>query len=59
MIGLTVIPNNARAIGAYEKIGFSTVGVLEKAWTMPDGEQIDMQMMELSKDEWLAANVFE
>jgi RimJ/RimL family protein N-acetyltransferase len=45
-------------LGRMKKIGFSTVGILEKAWTMPNGEQIDMLMMELPKDDWLGAKGF-
>lgn len=47
-VGLTVFPSNTRAIGAYEKAGFRRTDVLEKAWTMPDGEQADMLLMECS-----------
>lgn len=49
-IGLTVFPSNARAIKAYEKVGFKIVAVLEKAWTMPGGEEVDMLLMELKKE---------
>lgn len=49
-IGLTVFPSNIRAIKAYEKVGFTIVDVLEKAWTMPDGERADMLLMELKKE---------
>jgi len=52
IIGLTVFPSNVRAIKAYEKIGFKTTDVLENAWRMPDGQQLDMQLMELDKDDW-------
>ena len=55
IIGLTVFPSNSRAIRAYEKAGFKIVDVLEKAWTMPDGEQVDMLLMELKKDDKMAA----
>ncbi len=55
IIGLTVFPSNTRAIRAYEKIGFKTADVLEKAWMMPDGNQMDMLLMELRNDDWMAA----
>ena len=48
-MGLTVFPSNARAIKAYEKVGFKTVDILKKSWTMPDGKQVDMLLMELKK----------
>ncbi len=54
IIGLTVFPSNVRAMKAYEKIGFKTTDVLENAWTMPDGQQLDMHLMELSKKDWIA-----
>lgn len=50
VIGLTVFPSNTRAIRAYEKAGFKIVDILQKAWTMPGGEQVDMLLMELKKD---------
>ena len=52
IIGLTVFPSNVRAIRAYEKVGFTKVDVLKKAWVMPDGEHLDMLLMELKKDDW-------
>ncbi len=49
VLGLTVFPANVRAIRAYEKFGFKVVDLLEKAWTMPGGEKVDMLLMELHK----------
>lgn len=49
-ISLAVFPSNTRAIRAYEKVGFVTVDVLENSWTMPNGKQVDMLLMELNKD---------
>lgn len=49
-IDLSVFPFNTRAIRIYEKIGFKHVERLQKAWTMPDGEKIDMLVMEIQKD---------
>jgi len=46
-IALTVFASNTRAIKAYEKVGFRIVDILKKAWTMPNGEKIDMLLMEL------------
>jgi len=57
LIGLTVFPSNTRAIKAYTKVGFNNVEVLEKSWTMPSGEQMDMILMELKKDEWITAQL--
>ena len=48
-IALTVFPSNIRAIKAYEKLGFKTVDILKKFWTMPDGDKVDMLLMELNK----------
>jgi len=50
VIGLSVFPSNTRAIRAYEKVGFKIVDILQKAWTMPGGEQVDMLLMELKRD---------
>ena len=50
VLGLTVFPSNVRAIRAYEKFGFKIVDHLEKAWTMPGGEKVDMLVMELHKN---------
>ena len=57
LIGLTVFPSNTHAIKAYTKMGFKKVEVLEKSWKMPSGEQMDMILMELKKDEWIAAQL--
>ena len=60
IIGLTVFPSNTRSIRAYEKIGFKIVDVLEKTWAMPDGEQEDLLLMEIIKDDNMApANISE
>ena len=48
-IFLSVFPSNTRAIRAYEKIGFQLVELLEKSWTMPDGEKVDMLIMSIEK----------
>lgn len=48
-IALTVFTSNIRAIKAYEKVGFKTIGLLKKSWTMPNGNKIDMLLMELNK----------
>lgn len=48
-LGLTVFPENIRAIKSYEKAGFQTVSILKRAWTMPGGEKEDMMLMELRK----------
>lgn len=57
LIGLTVFPSNRRAIKSYTKVGFKNAAVLEKSWIMPSGEQMDMILMELKKDEWIAAQL--
>ena len=49
-IGLAVFPSNTRAIKAYEKVGFMTVDILKNSWTMPNGKQVDMLLMELNKN---------
>jgi RimJ/RimL family protein N-acetyltransferase len=49
LVGLTVFPSNIRAIRAYKKVGFEKVNILQKAWTMPNGEQVDMLLMEFRK----------
>jgi len=48
-IYLSVFPSNTRAIRVYEKIGFKHVDRLEKSWTMPDGEKVDMLIMSIEK----------
>ncbi len=47
-IGLAVFPSNTRAIKAYKKVGFKTVDILKNSWTMPNGKQVDMLLMELN-----------
>jgi len=48
-LGLTVFPSNTRAIKAYRKVGFEAVDLLRNSWTLPDGKQVDMLLMELHK----------
>ena len=48
-IGLTVFPDNHRAIKAYEKVGFERKEVMEKSWRLPNGEYIDMLLMECTR----------
>jgi aminoglycoside 6'-N-acetyltransferase len=43
---LSVSVDNARAIRAYEKVGFRTVGVTEASWRDPDGNWRDELLME-------------
>jgi len=45
-ISLSVFPSNTRAIRLYEKIGFRHVNTLQNAWLMPDGQKIDMLVMQ-------------
>jgi RimJ/RimL family protein N-acetyltransferase len=47
LLGLTVFPDNHRAIRAYERVGFKKQCVLEKSWRMPDGGYVDMVLMEI------------
>jgi aminoglycoside 6'-N-acetyltransferase len=50
---ITIDPaaDNVRAIRAYEKVGFRTVGRLRKYQRMPDGTWVDGLLMELLSDE--------
>jgi len=46
-LGLTVFPDNRRAIRAYEKAGFVKKELLRDYWLLPGGEYADMWLMEL------------
>ena len=48
LLGLTVFPSNQRAIQAYEKVGFQKTELLENSWLLPNGEYVDMLLMELT-----------
>ena len=50
LLGLTVFLDNRRAIRAYERVGFQKKGILKRSWLMPDGEYVDMRLMELTRD---------
>lgn len=50
LLGLTVFLTNRRAIRAYERVGFQKKGTLKRSWLMPDGEYVDMWLMELTRD---------
>jgi len=52
LIGLTVFPFNKRAARAYEKAGFRRRGLLPKSWRLPDGEYVDMVLMEIIREQW-------
>ena len=45
--------DNARAIRAYEKVGFRPVGRMRQYQLMPDGRWIDGLLMELLADEYV------
>jgi RimJ/RimL family protein N-acetyltransferase len=49
LVGLTVFPENIRALVAYQKAGFNKAKLLEKAWLQPDGNYVDILLMELRK----------
>jgi aminoglycoside 6'-N-acetyltransferase len=46
---ITIDPatDNARAIRCYEKVGFTPVGVMRRAWRNPEGHWRDLLLMEL------------
>lgn len=50
---ITIDPalENARAIRAYERVGFRRVGVLRRYWLGPDGEWRDGLLLDLLADE--------
>jgi RimJ/RimL family protein N-acetyltransferase len=50
-VGLDVIANNARAIRAYEKVGFRREGALRSA-VLRDGQRYDLVLMGILRDEW-------
>ncbi len=52
LIGLTVFPDNRRAIKAYERVGFRTREVLKDSWLLPGGEYVDMLLMEITREQW-------
>ena len=52
-VGLDVVGNNAQAIRAYEKVGFSQEGVVRSA-LLRDGQRHDFCRMGILRDEWLA-----
>ncbi len=53
LLGLTVFLTNYRAIRVYERIGFQKKGILKRSWMMPDGEYVDMWLMELTQDRFV------
>ena len=46
-LGLTVFPENRRAIRVYEKVGFVKKELLRDYWLLPGGEYADMWLMEI------------
>jgi ribosomal protein S18 acetylase RimI-like enzyme len=49
---LDCFADNARAQGAYRKLGMSRDGVLRKAYRLADGTRTDLIMMAILKGEW-------
>ncbi len=54
---LTVFPGNEPAIRSYEKVGFKKTELLKEAFEMADETFADMWVMELSRDDFAAAQV--
>ena len=57
LLVLTVFPDNEPAIRSYEKAGFKKTELLKEAFEMPDETFADMWVMELSPDDFAAAQV--
>jgi len=53
-IELTVLPDNARAIRAYERVGFRREGVLRR-YLYQNGAYRDVVLMSILHEEWAAA----
>jgi len=53
-IDLTVLPDNERAIRAYERAGFKREGVMRR-YTYQNGEYRDLVLMSVLHEEWIAA----
>ena len=57
LLVLTVFPSNVAAIRSDEKVGFKKTELLKEAFEMPDETFADMWVMELSPDDFAAAQV--
>ncbi|MHA6729685.1 GNAT family N-acetyltransferase [Devosia sp. A369] len=51
-IVLDVLPDNARARRAYQKVGFFEEGLMRQALRYPDGRRADLILMALLRPEW-------
>jgi diamine N-acetyltransferase len=55
-IGLRVLPDNHRALHVYRSQGFREERVLAHSGTLPNGKRVDLLLMSISHEDWLARN---
>ena len=53
-IGSAILSSNKSSINMTKNLGFIVSEIMYKSWPMPDGDLVDMVLMELTKETWVA-----
>lgn len=52
-IGSVILSSNNRSIKMCKNLGFVVREIMHKSWPMPNGDLVDMVLMELTKETWV------
>lgn len=53
-IGSAILSSNKSSINMAKNLGFIVSEIMYKSWPMPNGDLVDMVLMELTKETWVA-----
>ncbi len=53
-IGSAILSSNKSSINMTKNLGFIVSEIMYKSWPMPNGDLVDMVLMELTKETWVA-----
>lgn len=52
-IGSVILSSNNRSIKIFKNLGFVVREIMHKSWPMPNGDLVDMVLMELTEETWV------